>query len=327
MALSSVVSLVLIVAGCTDHEPSPSEKAYPQESQPAEQPTSPTTEQSTPASSVEQTTPTTTQNYGTPSGQNLTVHFLDVGQGDSILIEYENKSMLIDAGESDQGKVVSDYLHDQGISTLDYVVATHPHSDHIGGMIDVLNNFKIKHFIDSGYPHTSKTYENMLTTIDKKNIPFETPKRGDKINFASGIDVEVLNPGSSYYSDDLNQNSVVLKVTDGKVSFLLMGDAGLEAENDIMKAGYDVNADVLKVGHHGSKTSSGASFISAVSPSISVIEVGAGNDYGHPHAETLERLQKVSKVYRTDLDGTITVTTDGSTYTVTTQKTEPSRGR
>jgi hypothetical protein len=102
-----------------------------------------------------------------------------------------------------------------------------------------------------------------------------------------------------------------------------MGDAGTEAENDIMKAGYDVNADVLKVGHHGSRTASGASFISAVSPSISVIEVGANNDYGHPHAETLERLQKVSKVYRTDMDGTITVTTDGSTYTVTTQKTEP----
>jgi hypothetical protein len=163
----------------------------------------------------------------------------------------------------------------------------------------------------------------MLTTIDKKNIPFETPKRGDKINFASGIDIEVLNPSITYYSDDLNQNSVALKVTDGKVSFLLMGDAGIEAENDIMKAGYDVNADVLKVGHHGSRTASGASFISAVSPSISIIEVGAGNDYGHPHTETLERLQKVSKVYRTDLDGTITITTNGSTYTVTTQKTEP----
>jgi hypothetical protein len=106
-----------------------------------------------------------------------------------------------------------------------------------------------------------------------------------------------------------------------------MGDAGIEAENDIMKAGYDINADVLKVGHHGSRTSSGASFISAVSPSISVIEVGANNDYGHPHAETLERLQKVSKVYRTDLNGIITITTDGSTYTVTAQKTEPSEVR
>ena len=293
--------LIIVAAGCTDYKTAPSEKT-----------------------STQATTPTTAaQNASTPSGQNLTIHFLDVDQGDSILIEYGNKAMLVDAGESDKGEIVSDYLHDQGISTLDYVVATHPHSDHIGGMNDVLNNFQVEHFIDSGYPHTSKTYENMLTTIDKKNIPFETPKRGDKINFAPGIDVEVLNPGTTYYSGDLNQNSVVLKVTDEKVSFLLMGDAGLEAENDIMKAGYNINADILKVGHHASRTSSGETFISAVSPSISVIEVGAGNDYGHPHAEILERLQKASKVYRTDLDGTITVTTDGSTYTVTTQKTEP----
>ena len=135
-----------------------------------------------------------------------------------------------------------------------------------------------------------------------------------------------MNPGSTYFTDDVNQNSVVLKVTDGRVTFLLMGDAGLEAESAIMNDGYDVNADILKVGHHGSRTSSGASFISAVSPSASIIEVGAGNDYGHPHQETLDRLKKVSKVYRTDLDGTITITTDGSTYSVTTQKTEPVQG-
>lgn len=294
--------LVLIAAGCTDSKTTSSDKSSTQ--------------------ATEQSTPITDQNVSTLSGQNLTVHFLDVGQGDSILIEYNNKSTLIDAGESDKGKVVSDYLHDQGISTLDYVVATHPHSDHIGGMNEILNNFQIKHFVDSGYPYTSKTYENMLTTIDKKNIPFETPKRGDKINFAPGINVEVLNPGTTYYSDDPNQNSIVLKLTDKNVSFLLMGDAGLEAENDIMKAGYDVSADVLKVGHHGSRTASGTSFISAVNPLVSVIEVGAGNDYGHPHTETLERLQKTSKVYRTDLDGTVTITTDGSTYSVTTQKTE-----
>jgi competence protein ComEC len=117
----------------------------------------------------------------------------------------------------------------------------------------------------------------------------------------------------------------VLKVTDGKVTFLLMGDAGLEAESAIMGAGYNVNADVLKVGHHGSRTASGASFISAVNPAVSIIEVGAGNDYGHPHQETLDRLQKVSKVYRTDLDGTVSITTDGSTYSISTQKTEPAQ--
>jgi len=278
-----------------------------------------------PASPTKETTPVaTSQNNELPAAsRNLTVNFLDVGQGDSILVKYDNKTMLIDAGEKDKGEVISAYLKNQDISTLDYVVATHPHSDHISGVVDILNSFKVEHFIDSGYPYTSKTYEDILTTIDKKNIPFETPKRGDKINFAPGIDVQVLNPGNSYFTDDLNQNSIVLKITDGTVSFLLTGDAGIEAENEIMKAGYNVNADILKVGHHGSRTSSSASFINAVSPAVSVIEVGAGNDYGHSHKETLNRLQKVSKVYRTDLDGTITITTDGSKYTVTTQKTEP----
>ncbi|KKG13066.1 lamin tail domain-containing protein [Methanosarcina sp. 2.H.A.1B.4] len=291
------LSLVLIAAGCTDSTDTPSE------------------------TTSEQPTPTTTaQNAGSPSGQNLTIHFLDVGQGDSILIEYNNKDMLIDAGESDQGEVVTSYLQDQGISTLDYVVATHPHSDHIGGMNDVLNNFQIEHFIDSGYPHTSKTYENMLTTIDQKNIPFEVAQAGQTIDFDPAVEVEVLNPGTTY-SNDLNENSVVLKVSYGEVSFLLMGDAGLESEENIMEAGYDVDSDILKVGHHASTSGSGASFISAVSPEVSIIEVGAGNSYGHPHTEILNRLQKASTVYRTDLDGTITITTDGSAYAVTTEKT------
>ncbi len=292
------ISLLIISAGCTDSTDAPS-KTTPEKS-----------------------TPTTIQNAGTPSGQNLTVNFLDVAQGDSILLEYNGKAMLIDAGESDQGEVVSDYQKDQGISTLDYVVATHPHSDHIGGMDEILNGFQVEHFVDSGYPHTTQTYENLLTTIDQKNIPFEVAQAGQTIDFDPAVDVEVLNPGTTY-SDDLNENSVVLKVSYGKTSFLLMGDAGLETEERIMKAGYNIDSDILKVGHHASRSGSGASFISAVSPSVSIIEVGAGNDYGHPHAEILKRLQKASKVYRTDLDGTISVTTDGSTYAVTTQKARP----
>ena len=206
---------------------------------------------------------------------NLTVHFIDVGQGDSILLERGDDTMLIDAGEIGKGDDVASYVKSEGITSLDYVVATHPHSDHIGGISVILIDFPIWHFLDSGYPYTSKTYENMLATIDKKNIPFSTPKRGDNINFSSGINVQVLNPGCTYFTDDVNQNSIVLKITDGKVTFLLMGDAGIEAENAIMGAGYNVDADVLKVGHHGSRTASCASFISAVSPAVSVIEVGA----------------------------------------------------
>lgn len=315
------LSLVLITAGCTDSTDTSSEAKPVEESQHTEQPISATTaEEATPVSPVEQTTPTTTaQNTYTPSGQNLTIHFLDVGQGDSILIEYNNKAMLIDAGENDQGEIVTDYLQGQGISTLDYLVATHPHSDHIGGMDDVLRNFQVEHFIDSGYPHTSKTYENMLTTIDQKDIPFEVVKAGQTIDFDPAVDIEVLNPASTY-SNDLNENSIVLKISYGEISFLLMGDAGLETEEYIMKAGYDMDSDILKVGHHASTSGSGPTFISSVSPEVSVIEVGAGNSYGHPHSEILDRLQKASTVYRTDLDGTITVTTDGSTYTVTTEK-------
>ncbi|AKB78916.1 Competence-like protein [Methanosarcina horonobensis HB-1 = JCM 15518] len=255
-----------------------------------------------------------------PADENLTVHFLDVGQGDSILLKYNGKTMLVDAGERDQGSEVSAYLYEQDVSGIDYVIATHPHSDHIGGMEDVLNGFQVEHFIDSGFPHTSKTYENMLTTIDEKNIPFEIIKTGEEIEFDPAVEIEVLNPGSEY-SDDLNENSVVLKVSYGEVSFLLMGDAGLGTEEKLMGTGYDLNSDILKVGHHASRSGSGEAFISAVSPEVSVIEVGAGNDYGHPHAEVLERLQKASRVYRTDLDSSIVVTTDGSAYTVTTQKT------
>src|SRR5664280_1043224 len=322
------VLLVIIVAGCTDSKTPPQQPATTEKAPLVEQPTpTPTTEQTTPSSTTKQPTPSTGQNKEIPAASgNLTVHFLDVGQGDSILLEHGDDTMLIDSGEIGKGDDVAAYVKSEGIKSLNYVVATHPHSDHIGGMSVILNDFSIGHFIDGGYPYTSKTYENMLTTIDKKNIPFMTPKRGDKIDFSTGIDVQVLNPGSTYFTEDVNQNSVVLKITDGKVTFLLMGDAGLEAESAIMGAGYNVDADILKVGHHGSRTASGASFISAVSPAVSVIEVGAGNDYGHPHQETLDRLQKVSKVYRTDLDGTITITTDGSAYSVSTQKTEPVQG-
>ncbi len=229
--------------------------------------------------------------------------------------------MLIDAGERDKSDDVAQYLKGEGITSLDYVVATHPHADHIGGISDILKTFPIGQFLDSGYPHTSGTYEYMLNTINNENIPFKTVKRGDTIDFAPGINVQVLSPGSTYFTDDLNQNSIVLKVTDGSVSFLLMGDAGVEAENAIMQDGYNVNADILKVGHHGSYTSSGQAFIDLANPAVSIIEVGANNEYGHPHTETLQTLQKVSTVYRTDQDGTVTVTTDGSSYSVSTENT------
>lgn len=294
--LSLCICLVILIAGCIGSE-------------------------KTQQSSLEQVSSEQSTNIQNTSVQkgNLTVYYIDVGQGDSILIEYSGKTMLIDAGESDMGSKVSSFLKDQGITNLDYVVATHAHADHIGGMTYILNEYPVGQFIDSGVPHTSATYEKMLTKIDEKNIPFHVVQRGEKIDFAPGIDVEVLNPGTEQ-NEDLNENSVVLKLTDGSVSFLFMGDAGLEAEESIMEDGYNVNADILKVGHHGSTSGSGQRFISAVSPEVSVIEVGAGNDYGHPHKETLQRLQQESIVYRTDQSGNIMITTDGETYTIRTEK-------
>ena len=257
-----------------------------------------------------------------PASNNLTIHFLDVGQGDSILLEYNEKAMLIDAGEQDQGAKISAYLRELGISNFDYIIATHPHSDHIGGMQEVLYNFPVKHFIDSGFPHTSNTYEDMLTTIDGKNIPFEIAKKGEKIEFDPAVDIEILNPDTPY-SEELNENSVVLKINYGEVSFLLMGDAGLETEEKLLDTDYNLDSDILKVGHHASTSGSGEAFISMVSPEVSIIEVGAGNNYGHPHNEVLQRLERISRVYRTDLDGTIVITTEGSIYTVNPEKTGP----
>lgn len=158
----------------------------------------------------------------------------------------------------------------------------------------------------------------MLTTIDEKNIPFEVAQAGQTIDFDPTVEIEVLNPASTY-SDDLNENSVVIRVTYGETSFLLMGDAGLESEEKIMETGYNVDSDILKVGHHGSMSATGDAFVSSVSPKVSIIEVGAGNSYSHPNSEIVKRLQKTSTVYRTDLDGTTIVTTDGSTYSVTTE--------
>jgi beta-lactamase superfamily II metal-dependent hydrolase len=248
--------------------------------------------------------------------QNLTLHFLDVGQGDSILVQFPNgKIMLIDAGSADMGTRVTSYLKSLGITTIDALVITHPHEDHIGGMSTVLNNFAVKQVYDIGYPQTTDVYMNLLTMIDQKNIPYDTLKSGDSISPDPTVPVQVLNPPNSFFSD-VNDNSLVLKVKDNKVSFLLMGDAGFDAEARLLSNGYDISSDVLKVAHHGSDDATGYGFLSAVEPKISIIEVGP-NSYGHPTSEVLQRLQQIgSKIYRTDLNGNIRVTTNGLTYTV-----------
>jgi len=255
------------------------------------------------------------------ASENLTAHFIDVGQGDSILLQFDGKNVLIDGGIQEMGPRVETYLRNHGVSSLDLLVATHPHEDHIGGLITILRDFPVKQVLDSGQPDSSQVYETFLTLIDQKNISYNVAQRGQKINLDTNLKIDVLSPSSTLFSDDLNQNSIALKITYNKVSFLLMGDAGFEAENSIKSEGYDLKSDILKVGHHGSSSASGTSFLAKVKPAISIIEVGKGNDYGHPTQKTLSALQSIgSKIYRTDTNGNIIITTDGLTYSLSTQK-------
>lgn len=248
------------------------------------------------------------------AGHEMQVHFINVGQGDSILIESPSgKTMLIDGGVKGAGQQIVSYLKELGINKLDIVVATHPDADHIGGLISVLDNMTIEQFYDSGKVHTSQTFEEMLTRIDEKNIPYHVPKIGDDIEFDKDVNVKVLNANDQ--ATDNNDASIVLKMTYGNVSFLLTGDAGVALEKEMLQ--YDVKATVLKAGHHGSNTSSSEEFIQAVKPEVTILSYGEDNKYGHPHAEIVDRLQAIgSKIYATADLGTITVSTDGVNYTV-----------
>lgn len=254
---------------------------------------------------------------GEAATKELKVHFLDVGQGDSILIQSPNgKNMLVDGGTKAQGEKVVSFLKSKGVKRLDYVVATHPDADHIGGLITVLNAFPVSNFIDSGHVHTSQTYYDLLTLIDKKNIKFTVPKELDKLTLDPNMIIRVLHVDGD--ATDSNDASIVLKATYNKVSFLLMGDADTAIEDKI-RAKYDVKATVLKNGHHGSDTSSSAAFISNVNPKVAVLSYGKNNSYGHPHLAVESRLNKVgAKTYKTPLDCDITVTTDGVKHSVST---------
>jgi beta-lactamase superfamily II metal-dependent hydrolase len=253
-----------------------------------------------------------------PEREDLVVHFIDVGQGDSILVEGPTgKVMLVDAGTRSAGEKVVSYLKQAGISSIDIFVATHAHEDHIGGFAAVADAFSIGEVYDTGYSHTTQTYERMLTIIDEKDIGFNLAHVGNRINLDSNLDIPILHPGELL--DDVNNNSIVLKLTHGQVSFILTGDAEAEAEQLILNRGKStLNSDILKVGHHGSRTSTSDAFLTAVSPEIAVIMCGEGNSYGHPHRETLDKLTRTGvEIYRTDIAGDIVVTSDGVSYEVT----------
>lgn len=252
----------------------------------------------------------------------LTAHFIDVGNADAILIECNGEFMLIDAGENNQGGLVTDYLLAQGVDELEYAIGSHPHSDHIGGLDIVLSNIPAKQVLMPDSPHTTKTYSDLLSVIEEKDLDVIVPEVGDVFPLSEAT-ITVLSPARDY--EELNDDSIVVRVVFGETSFLLTGDATRVAERDILDSGLTLDSDVLKVGHHGSHSSSSYVFLREVMPEYAVITCGAGNEYKHPHEEVTSRLSDLQKVhgtetYRSDLHGTIIITSDGQTIEVSTEK-------
>lgn len=243
----------------------------------------------------------------------LSVHFIDVGQGDSTLLISSGHAMLIDCGDSDQGTKIQNYLTKQGVESLDYLVLTHPDADHIGGAPVIITKFEIGQVFMSDYEKETKTYERTIDALKYRRLDWETPAPQDSVRLGDA-EVTFLAPVKHY--DDPNNASIALIVKIGNNSFLFSGDAEAEAETDILNLKTGIQADVYQTGHHGSRTSSSQEFIDAINPAYAVISCGENNDYGHPHAETLNQFrEKDINVFRTDEQGTITAYSDGENIT------------
>lgn len=248
-------------------------------------------------------------------GESVVVRYLDVGQADSILVQSEGINMLIDAGTNSSGQTVVKDLEDLGVTKIDYLIGTHPHEDHIGGMDDIIKNFDIGIIYMPKIQTNTKTFEDVLDAVSEKSLKITSPKKGDEFE-VGGARCEIMTDGIEDTSN-LNLSSIVIRMTYGTQSFLFMCDA--EKENEETRQWPQTT--VLKVGHHGSSTSSSTQFLNEVQPQISVISVGKDNKYGHPTKTTINKLEKIkTKIYRTDESGTITITSDGKKCIVTTEK-------
>ena len=247
------------------------------------------------------------------------VYFIDVGQGDSELIRLKDSGIdiLIDAGTRSTKQELADYLKELGVDDIDILIGTHPHEDHIGGMAKIIEEFPIGTLYlpetsDEMTP-TTKTYESLLDAAESKNVTVRTAAAGDVLLEQGNTSFKVLSPSHTDY-DNLNDYSIVARLKVGDTAFLFQGDAETPVEEEILDSGADVSCDVIKLGHHGSSTSSSRAYLEAANPSAAVISCGVGNEYGHPHRETMDLLEKLSITpYRTDTQKTLLAETDGKT--------------
>lgn len=251
-------------------------------------------------------------------GSSLVVSYIDVGQGDATLVAKGGFHMLIDAGNNSRGKDVVAYLKSAGVKKLDVLVGTHPDSDHVGGLDDVIENIPIDTVYLPNAKKSTKTYQEVVNALKSKKKTAQMPELGKEYTYDENVIIRFLSPGKAY--EDANNNSLVIQAAYGKNRFLFMGDAEEEAENDILKKEYDIQCDVLKLGHHGSYTATGKAFLQKADPVYGVISCGKGNSYGHPHAETMARLEDEDvQVYRTDTMGTVQAISDGKNVTMSTK--------
>ncbi|MGM8363857.1 ComEC/Rec2 family competence protein [Virgibacillus sp. W0181] len=259
------------------------------------------------------------ENIKSKTSSDMNVHFIDVGQGDSILIETPaNKIILIDGGPPKAGDQVVSYLKKQRIEKIDLLIATHPDYDHIGGLIEVIKEFEIDQVVDSGKLHTTKTFFRYMNQIRKNSIPINFVQQHDQLYVDPAVQINVLNSFSKNKNN--NQSSIVLKITYGEVDFLFMGDAEDEQEKRLAKRN-DIEAEIVKVGHHGSKTSSSFAFLERVNPSVAMLTYKKRNKYGHPVNRVIANLNRMNvQLYSTAVFGNVVITTNGQDYYVLPEK-------